>query len=209
MRPLLAATLLSFCCTGSSPPIDKGNARPTTTEAAPIQDGPPMTTSSNCNATLDSLLRKDLAAMPGLPADCTLDALGARIEIDGSDRRGVLGQANEPAVYRGARVPGFDETARIWHQGGTVKKLDLDLPELADVAGLLTALGEPEAKLDYYPSTVPMLRAKGAWVYATRGITLFMSKDGANVVRFEVYPPTTAADYARDLFFTEPPRERP
>ena len=56
---------------------------------------------------------------------------------------------------------------------------------------------------------IDTLRAQGAWVYATRGLTLFMSKDGANVVRFEVYPPTTAADYARDLFFTEPPRERP
>lgn len=208
MRTVLAATALSLGCTGSSTPIDKGTATANGARA-PLQDGSTMSNSSTCNATLDGLLRKDLAGMPALPADCTLDALAARIEIDGSDRRGILGQARQPAVYRGARVPGFDDAVKVWHRDGAVRKLDVDLPQLADVGALLVALGEPDARLDYYPSTVPKVREQGAWVYAARGLTLFMSKDGKNVVRFEVYPPTTAEAYARELFFTEPPRERP
>jgi hypothetical protein len=210
IRPTLAATALSLCCTGSSTPIDKGAPRPHVTDDAAVrvtlQDSPAM---SNCAPTLDSLLRKELASLPGMPADCTLDALAARIQIDGADRRGVLGQAGHASVYRGARADGYDETVKVWHKDGVVLKLVIDLPKLVDPPALLAALGAPDAKLDYYPSTVPRLRAQGAWVYAARGLTLFLSGDGKNVVRFEMYPPTTAAAYQRDLFHTEAPRERP
>lgn len=210
MRTTIAATALSLCCTGSSAPVDKSNPRPTATDddaaRVTLQDRPAM---SNCAPTLEGLLRKELATLPGLPADCTLDALAARIEIDGEDRRGVLGQAVNPSVYRGARAAGYDDTVKVWHEGGVVLKLVFDLPKLADPPALLAALGAPDAKLDFFPSTVPKLREKGAWVYASRGLTLFLSGDGKNVVRFEVYPPTTAEAYQRELFHTEAPRERP
>jgi len=210
MRPLIAATALSLCCTGSSTPVDEPNPRPTATDDAAVrvtpQDSPAM---SNCAPTLDGLLRKDLATLPGLPADCTLDALAARMQIDGENRRGMLGEARHASVYRGARADGYDEVVRIWHKDGVVLKLVFDLPKLADPPALIAALGAPDAKLDYYPSTVPKLREKGAWVYAARGLTLFMSGDSKNVVRFELYPPTTAKAYERDLFHTEAPREFP
>jgi hypothetical protein len=219
IRPTLAVTAVSviafsLCCHGSSTPIDKSNPQPYPLAAdagvrVSIEDSHAMPTSSTCDPTLDSLLRRDLASLPGLPADCTLGALGARIEIDGSDRRGLLGQARHPSIYRGARAAGYDETVEVWHRDQIVLKLVVDLPQLADAPALIAALGEPDARLDYYPSTVPTLRQGGAWVYAARGLTLFISRDGTNVVRFEVYPPTSAAAYERDLFYSEPPRERP
>lgn len=210
MRTMIAATALTLGCTGSSAPVDESSPRPTATDDAAarvtLQDSPAM---SNCAPTLDGLLRKELASLPGLPADCTLDALAARIQIDGQDRRGVLGQARHPSVYRGARADGYDETVKVWHKDGVVLKVVFDLPKLPAVEALLAALGPPDAKLDFFPSTVPKLREQGAWVYAARGLTLFLSGDGKNIVRFEVYPPTTAAAYQRELFHTEAPREFP
>jgi hypothetical protein len=210
MRTMIAATALTLCCTGSSTPVDESNPRPSATDDAATprvtpQDSPAM---SNCDLTLDSLLRKELALLPGLPTDCTLDALARRMHIDGDDRRGILGQARHASVHRAARVDGYDQVVKVWHKDGVVLKVVFDLPKLADSPALLTALGAPDAKLDYYPG-VPKLRAQGAWVYAARGLTLFLSGDGKNVVRFEVYPPTTAAAYERELFHTEAPREFP
>lgn len=211
IRPTLAAAALSLCCTGSATPIDKSNQRRSAHDAAARlpEAGNAMTTSSSCDATFDALLRKELASLPVMPADCALAALAARIELDGADRRGVLGRPARAATYRGARAGGYRDTVEVWHRDGVVEKLVFELPQLADVPALLATLGEPDARLDYYPTTVPRLRERGAWVYAGRGLTLFMSGDGGNVVRFEVYPPTTAAAYERELFHTEPPRERP
>jgi hypothetical protein len=211
MRTTIAATALTLCCTGSSTPVDESNPRTSVTDDAAtarvtLQDSPAM---SNCAPTLASLLRKELATLPGMPADCTLDALAAHLQIDGQDRRGILGKAGHPSVYRGARADGYDETVKVWHKDGVVRKLSLDLPKIPAAEALITTLGAPDAKLDFFPSTVPKLREKGAWVYAARGLTLFLSGDGKNVVRFEVYPPTTAEAYERDLFHTEAPRERP
>lgn len=165
--------------------------------------------SSSCDSTLDSFLRKELATLPALPRNCTLDAMGARLELGTVDRRGFLGQDAREATYRDALAAGYDEGIRVWHRDGTVLVLAADLPGLPDVPGLLAALGEPEARLDFYPRTSPMLRERGIWVYGRRGLALFMSGDHQNVIRVEVFPPMPAAEYRRDLFHTEPPREAP
>lgn len=162
-----------------------------------------------CDATLDSFLRKELAALPALPRNCTLDAIGGRLQLGTVDRRGFLGQEPREAMYRGAQAAGYDEGIQVWHREGTVLKLVADLPGLRDVPALLAALGEPEARLDFYPSTLPKLRERGVWVYGNRGLALFMSGDNQNVIRVEVFPPMPATDYQRELFRTEPPREVP
>jgi hypothetical protein len=202
MRSIIAAAALALSCNGKpiaidKPPIDKSTD----------QVHQAMTTA--CDATLDSFLRKDLEALPGLPSSCTLDALGARLQLGSVDRRGFLGEETREAVYRGALAAGYDEGVQIWHRDGTVLKLAADLPQLHDVPALLAALGEPEARLDFYPSTLPKLRERGAWIYGKRGIALFLSGDSKNVIRVEVFSPMPASDYQRELFRTEPPREVP
>jgi hypothetical protein len=68
-------------------------------------------------------------------------------------------------------------------------------PQLSgDLAALVETLGDPEARLDYTHGTLPV--TGGEWIFAARGITLFVSERQA-ALHVALYPATTAAGRAR------------
>jgi hypothetical protein len=71
-------------------------------------------------------------------------------------------------------------------------------PELAagDVA-LITALGEPAARLDWDFGTLPCPGSE--FVYPDRGITLFLRSDHERVLHVALYPATDLNDYIENL----------
>jgi hypothetical protein len=58
-------------------------------------------------------------------------------------------------------------------------------------------LGEPEERLDYAHGTLPV--DAGEWVFAARGITLFVNTTAETLLHVALYAPTTAAGYRAAL----------
>ena len=58
-------------------------------------------------------------------------------------------------------------------------------------------LGEPDERHDYTFGTLAV--DDGEWVYAARGITVFVNTDPDRVLHVALYAPTTATDYAERL----------
>lgn len=162
-----------------------------------------------CQEAIQQILRKDFVTWRGLPRECELERVSALMSLGEDTRRLDLGQERRPTYARVAKVDAYEEPLEGWHREGRVAQISVRFPGLSDVAALLAALGEPDAKLGCYYSGVPVLDEEGEWVYAGRGITLFMSSDRSNVIALSVYEPTTVAAYERELHDVEEPRELP
>jgi hypothetical protein len=162
-----------------------------------------------CQEAIDQFLRKDFATWRGLPRECDLERISTVLTLGEGTRRLDLGREHRPSQVRVARVDGYEEPLEVCHRDGQIAKISVRFPKLGDVAAALAGLGEPDAKLGYYYSSVPVLHEDGEWVYASKGITLFMSSDKRNVVALSVYAPTTVAAYERELHYVEAPREHP
>lgn len=162
----------------------------------------------SCSDAVSKFLAKDMTTWTGLPATCTLAALSG-LEVGDDETQAALGEAAEPAAYRRARASSYSETITIWLRDGKIVRISVRLPELPDPAGLLRALGTPEAKLDAWSAITPTLVHEAEWVYPRRGIALVLSSDKRNVLEMVTYAPTSIEEYRKRLRFFEPPRERP
>lgn len=164
-----------------------------------------MSTES-CAAAVDQLLAKDFTHWTGLPATCTLAALGS-FELGDDEAHDVLGRDGIATTYRRAKAAAYPEVMKVWLRDGVIVRIAIPLPDLADPRALVRTLGEPDGKLDTYFQTTPTIHRQGEWVYAKRGLALRLSFDRAVVMELIVFSPTTLDGYVQRLRYAEPPRE--
>ena len=76
--------------------------------------------------------------------------------------------------------------------------IEAQLPELPHPLTVLReSLGKPTARLDYQWGFVSV--PAGEWVYAARGITLFLNTDRTLLTHVAVYAPTDLETYREEL----------
>jgi hypothetical protein len=142
---------------------------------------------------------RELRSFEGLSSSTSLDDVAAVFDLDRSWRgEGVLGSAKHRTRWLSAAAPGFGWGVRVWADDDAVVLLDAtDLTLAEELASLLGALGEPEAKLDSYQGTLEI--AGNEYVYPRRGLTLYVNPDHDALLRFAVFSPTSLALYRQNL----------
>ncbi len=159
-------------------------------------------------SVLDAFVRLDFSDWHGLP-ECRLGDLEAVLTVDRSWLgKGKLGSEQRAADYVMANAGGCEEQVRIWLKGDRVLMIDADFSaEQPPVKTKLPILGEPETRLDNYLGVIFIERSE--WVYAGRGLTLFINPEDGTLLRLAIYPPTTADEYVRGLRLDYCPRPLP
>jgi hypothetical protein len=162
-----------------------------------------------CRQAWDAIGSRDFRAWTGLPEGCGYTALDAVFpRVADAYGQGTLGRRNQSATYRMHAVEGPPYGARVWFRGDRIVLVELEFPALPHPSrDLLRALGEPEARLDAHVDIMPV--PAGAWVYAARGITLFLDVGFTEVMRVVLYHPCTAEEYADVLHPDTRGRELP
>lgn len=145
---------------------------------------------------LTAFARGDLAGWRGLAPSTTLADVAAVFEVDHEfTGAGPLGGRFEPADWVAASADGFPRGIRIWHRGERVVLLDAEV-ELGAQAdeGLLSELGEPEARWAAALGPIPVDGSE--WVFAARGLTLYVDPGTRRVDRLLVYEATDLETYS-------------
>jgi hypothetical protein len=100
--------------------------------------------------------------------------------------------------FRMLVMKAYEHSVRVWLDGPRVLMLDVQTPKFSsDVAVVLNELREPEAKLDYVWGTLPI--AEGEWVYAKRGLSLFLAPNGLAVFHLAAFSGTTVDEYVENF----------
>lgn len=143
---------------------------------------------------IDAIARRDFAHWTGLPGGLAPADLGA----DGDPETWALRHLGDDHVSTRFRVVDLAGYYRptVSVRDGAVVLFDGMNPE-TDFAALVAALGEPEARHDYAFGTLPV--PAGEWVYAARGLTLFVNTDPDRVLHVALYAATTPGEYAARL----------
>jgi hypothetical protein len=152
--------------------------------------------SNPCAAALRAFSAGELATWTGLPAGCTDLDLGAVFGGGGLAAADGLLSADQTKFRE---YPSGDPQQPLiaWFDAAdTVILLHRIAPPIGDVAALLAALGPPEHKLE---PGVGHHAAAHQWIYARRGLTLWVRERRNDIARVAVYPPTTAAEYEHRL----------
>jgi len=99
---------------------------------------------------------------------------------------------------------------RVWHDGESVRLLELERPEPARrLAGAArSSWARPSQKLGVFRDVVKV--EAGLWFYGARGVAAQISLAGERLDRVMVYPPSTADDFIAHLAMSlVPPRDQP
>ncbi len=143
--------------------------------------------------------RHEFRSWMGLPMDLRysdVDSLFTRL----SDACGVgfLGRAGHKTLFRMHLCEGYPHNLKIWFDGDRIRMIELRYPMLPYPASeLVHHLGKPQAKVDYSAGAMPV--AEGAWVYAGRGITVFLDIGHAVVMALGLFAPCTLKHYLDQL----------
>jgi hypothetical protein len=159
----------------------------------------PVKTSNPCAAALRSFAAGDLAAWTGLPIGCTdADLAGAFPASNAGVEAGDGRLSNTPAKFRMYSAVDPLSPVQAWFDAADAAFLiTWDAPTIAgDVASLLSVLGAPDRKLD---PGVGYHADAHQWIYASRGLTLWVREHRTDVARVAVYAPTTPDDYEARL----------
>ena len=109
---------------------------------------------------------------------------------------GMLGQGR--ASYRMIAVDHYSEPIRVWHRDGNILLMDVRYPVISpDLRDLLETFGKPEAMLDSHFSSIVI--EKSEWVYASKGLSLFINPDNFILLRLAAYPPASLEHYHQEL----------
>lgn len=152
----------------------------------------------SCAAALERVRSWDLRGWHGWPADCTAAALEEGLGAPNrGEGRGFLGAERREHTFRTYPVEGADEPLRVWQADGRPVMLDIEDPPLA--AGgwkaAAAAWGDPEAKLDFVWGQLPL--EGGEWVWARRGVTVFVNPANDALLRVALYPSVSLDEYRR------------
>lgn len=189
-RALLCAALLATAACRDGTRRESPTKEPT---KEPTVNADP---SNPCEAALRSFAAGDLATWSGLPAGCTDRELGA-VFGGGGNPPGDGRLSFAPTRFR--EYPSGDPQQPLiawFDDADTLILLHRVAPPIADVDALLAALGPPEHKLD--PGVGHHATAH-QWIYASRGLTLWVRERRKEVARVAVYRATTPAEYEQRL----------
>lgn len=150
-----------------------------------------------CDAALRALGAGALGDWRGLPVGCTAADLG-RVFTGGGDPPGNGRLSTRPTRFRNYRADGQPQPLQVWFDDDDRAILItwIQPSVVGPVKELLATLGAPEAKLD--PSIGYHADAH-QWIYAGRGLTLYVREHDGTLARASAFPPTTAADYEARL----------
>jgi hypothetical protein len=146
-----------------------------------------------CEEARRRIERVELGGWTGLPA-CPPSALGADGDVEEWAER-PLGEDFERASFRVLECAGYYRPT-VSVRDGVVVLFDGMNPE-HELAPLAAELGDPAERLDYAHGTLPV--DGGEWVYAGRGITLFVNTTAEELLHVALYAPTEVADYRARL----------
>lgn len=148
---------------------------------------------TSCESAIRIFAARDFRNWTGLPATCTLEQVTQHLPLL-NEGVGLARLGRTKRQFRMLVVGGYDHSVRVWLDGPRVLMLDVQTPKFtSDVLVVLNELGEPEAKLDYVWGTLPI--AAGEWVYAKRGLSLFVEPTGPTVFHLAAFSPTTVDGY--------------
>ena len=151
----------------------------------------------SCASALQNFAARDFTGWTGLPETCSLTEVTERFRLV-NDGYGLALIGRFKRQFRMLVMEGYDHPVRVWSDESRVLMLDVEYPSLSPaVADLLNHLGEPEAKFDYHWRTMRI--EKGEWVYADRGLTLFLSSDHSRTFQLAVFPRTTMQGYEENF----------
>jgi hypothetical protein len=150
----------------------------------------------DCESARRAIEARHFAGWDGLAPGCTPLALFG-VPLDDSWGQLPLGETFQPTRSRLLDLAGYYRP--IAHVRETcVVMFDCTNPSLdVDWAALMADLGPPELQLDWVLGTLDMPR--GEYVYAGRGITVFLNPANDFVKHICVYVPTSAAEYRTSL----------
>lgn len=98
-------------------------------------------------------------------------------------------------------------TITVWQKGGELLKIDHHKIWYDEemVSSLITKLGIPDKKLDYYRGVVTMKHK--AWIYSDKGIALFLGRSENNIYSISYFNITSLENYENGLHPTQRERE--
>lgn len=155
-----------------------------------------MNMNQECRKTLMQFASRDFSNWQGLARDCTRADL--RLIFPGDDNwmgSGRLGEREYDYIW--LSVGGYENQVRAWLDGDRVAVLEVESPEITNSRELLDELGEPDGRLDAYRHTVRV--PGGEWVYASRGLTLFVYPPDALIYHLAAYTGTSLEHYEQNL----------
>lgn len=158
-----------------------------------------MVNDSKVIEVLESLAALDLEQWAGLVQGTTLEHARRLFAIDEEWRgAGRLGSSGKKTEWYSIEAEGFPDGLRLWFRGNDLLLADARRPALpGGVDGLLASLGSPEARLDSYLGTLEIEESE--WVYADRGLTIFVNPSNRRLLRIAVYRPASLAEYREAL----------
>jgi hypothetical protein len=166
-------------------------------------------TDAACKQTITALASGHILDAPPL-CDCTIDELAAAIPgLDAAeDTVGALGRDGSQMSWRAVREGIAGNVLRVWHDGESVRVIELERPEPAGGwPALRDQLGAPSHKLDVFRDVAKA--ADGLWFYDNRGVAAQISRSGDRLDRVMVFPPTTGDDFITHLAMSlRPPRDQ-
>jgi hypothetical protein len=163
---------------------------------------------SGCAAAVEALLEQGVGAWSGLPAGCHPGAIPIA-DLDPSPGMADLGLRK--AFFRFGALAGG--TVQLWTTTDEQEVLMLAVespPFVATGGAALEQLGVPERRLDSARGTVPL--PHGEWVYAKRGLAVFVDPDVDRAWRATLFrtctPEEYEAEFRVDLLERRLPRAR-
>ena len=156
----------------------------------------PDTPDSECSVALRTFLDGRWRDWTGLPHGCQHEALTA--ELRGGEAEGQGRLSGRPARFRAYTTPTDNRTIWAWFDDrNDVFLLTETLTGSAEgVEALLRDLGEPERKLD---QMVGRHADAHQWIYASRGLTLYVREHNWTIASVAGYAPSSASYYERYL----------
>jgi hypothetical protein len=144
--------------------------------------------------------RRDFGAWSGLPRATPLADIARLFPLE-DDWRGVgrLGSDLKETRYAYITIEGFEQQVRIWlNEDNNIILMDVEYPTLPfSLSSLLDRLGTPDAKLDSYFGMLFLQQSE--WIYANRGLTLFINPENSALLRIAVYASSTLDEYVKSL----------
>jgi hypothetical protein len=150
---------------------------------------------SECRDALVALQQDGAAGWHGLPTGCAPDELPIT-DLDPSPGMADLGLRK--AFFRSGGLDGAE--AQVWTTTDEREVLMIAIAQprlLPTGPAALERLGEPEARLDSARGTVPLPGSE--WVYAGRGLAVFVDPDGDAVWRVTLFRSSTLAEYEHEF----------
>jgi hypothetical protein len=148
---------------------------------------------------LQAFVQGDFTGWYGLAHPTRLSDAEHLFEVEHGWRgRGRLGSDREEHDFVYSKVKRSERPLRLWLRRNDIILIDREYPPITrSLTTLLSDLGTPEAKEDSYLGM--LLLAGSEWIYASRGLTLFLNPENASLLRIAAFEPSDLASYLSRL----------